>query len=110
MSDLEKNPKEIDLDEEAEFLSAKVGCTLDEANLFLDNQMSFFEEIGLARRTDEEDETEPIQEKADEEPYVLDFEDFIDFVSENSGLSEELIIELDDAQMEYYRATGVIEE
>lgn len=108
MSTFENSPINIDLDEEAEFLAEKVGCTLEEANLFIDTQMCYFEKIGVAHRSGEENEAQPETQKDEAAPPVVEWEECLAFIREKSGLPAERIEKLDEAQHEYEKSLGLI--
>lgn len=107
MSDFEKKAIEIDLDKEAEILAKKVGCTLDEANLFLDTKEEYLFKVGISYMPDEDNKNQSAED--DRDP-VLDIKEMCEYIREKSGLSAELIDKLDEMEIEYYKAIGVIEE
>ena len=79
MPDLEKIS--IDIDEEAKYLADKTNRTIDEANLYLDAEYEYMEQIGLACPIDENSEKNPEEQQSDTS-IVLDDDEMLNYISE----------------------------
>lgn len=107
MPDLEKIS--IDLDEEAKYLADKTNRTIDEANLYLDAEYEYMEQIGLACQIEENSENN-LEEQQSDTSIVIDDDEMLNYISEKTGLPIFLVNEFYEAEYDYFKKVGIVNE
>lgn len=95
----------LDLDKEATFITEVTGCSLEQANIFVDLEDEYYDSIGL--NVYELDVTHE-ELRSD---VVVDDEDIIKHVcGRTDKISRELCERMIEAEHKYFEEIGIIEE
>lgn len=94
---------ELNLNEEACFLSNVVGCTHAQALDYVELEDSYFDQIGL-NVYEPTDETDLVSD------VVVEEEEMDKYILEHSNkLTKDLIEKLNEAEMRYFREIGIVQ-
>ena len=94
---------ELNLNEEACFLSNVVGCTHAQALEYVELEDTYFDKIGL-NVYEPTDETDLVSD------VVVEEEEMDKYILEHSKvLTKELIEKLNEAEMRYFREIGIVQ-
>ena len=93
--------KYLDLVDLTKCLSKETGCSLDAADKFVRIQNLYFDKTGVNVDPDAVFLTSP-------EPAVVDDAEMIQFIVENAGMTEPFVRRLADAELEYMKKNGFI--
>lgn len=95
----------LDLDKEAAFIAEETGCSLEQANTFVDLEDDYYDSIGL--NVYEMDVTHE-ELRSD---VVVEDDDIINFVcGRTDEISRELCERMLEAEYKYFVEAGIIEE
>lgn len=96
----------LNLQEEAEYISKKLGCTLEASTAFVELEDAYYDIIGL----NVYDDTSPI-ELSPEEATVVDTDVLIKFICSNCDfIPEELCERMLEAEYEYFVLIGLVDD
>lgn len=95
----------LNLDEEATYITEEIGCSLEQANIFVELEDEYYDSIGL--NVYELDATHE-EHRSD---VVVDDADLIDFIcGQIDKISRELCEQMIEAEYKYFARIGLIEE
>lgn len=99
----------LDLDEEAKFISSKVGCSFDVAKAFVDLEDTYFELLGL--NVYDVDSLNAVAEKPHSDAAVVEEDELLKFIcSKSEEISENLCETMLEAEHEYFVKIGIMDE